>query len=232
MRSRTTTLLSRLAGAAVALALLLPLFSPGIALAHERRNVGPYTFIVGWMGEPSLVGQPNGIDLRISKTADGSPVEGAEKTLKAAIAFGGGQAKPFTLRTVFGKPGAYTADVIPTKAGSYIFTFTGTLEGTQVNEKFESGPGRFDDAQATDALQFPVVVPPAGQTADAANAAAQAAKDAQAKVAQAQTFGIAGIVLGLLGLALGGAALAAARRANGAPARQPVAGSATAPRAP
>src|SRR5436190_7329844 len=103
---------ARLAGALLMLGALLPLAMPGAALAHERRAVGPYTFVVGWMGEPSLLGQPNGIDLRISNTADSSPVTGVDKTLKAAIAFGGGQPRDFPLRGVFGKDGAYTADLI------------------------------------------------------------------------------------------------------------------------
>src|ERR687885_1035219 len=166
---------ARLAGVLLALGALLPLAAPGAALAHERRNVGPYTFVVGFTGEPALVGQPNGIDLRISNTADGSPVTGADKTLKAAIAFGGGQPKEFPLRAVFGRDGAYTADLIPTKAGSYIFTFTGTINGTPVNEKFESGPGRFDDVQDTAKLQFPDVVPAPAQMATTAQTAQQQA---------------------------------------------------------
>src|SRR5439155_13584172 len=100
--TKRVTWLARLGGALLMLGALLPLAAPGAALAHERRNVGPYTLIVGFMGEPALAGQPNGIDLRISNTADGSPVIGADKTLKASIAFGGGQPKEFPLRGVFG----------------------------------------------------------------------------------------------------------------------------------
>src|SRR5919202_7026668 len=119
-------------------ALLLILLVPGAALAHERRDVGKLQFVVGWTGEPALVGEPNGIDLRITDKASGQPVEGAEKTLKATVAFGGGAPKEFPLKARFGMKGAYTADIIPTKAGSYIFTFTGTVGDEQVNQKFES----------------------------------------------------------------------------------------------
>jgi hypothetical protein len=213
------------AGVALALAALLPLAAPQAALAHERRQVGPYTFVVGFLTEPALLGQPNGIDLRITRTDTGEPVDGAQSTLKAAIAQGGGQAKDFPLRARFGQPGAYTADVIPTKAGSYIFTFTGAIDGNQVNQRFESGPGRFNDVQATDALQFPEVVPAAATLAtsvksadERAQAAEAKAAEAEGKIAQAQTLGIAGVVLGLLGLAVGGVALVSARRTNGMPA--------------
>src|SRR5262249_44165483 len=107
--------------------LLLFLLLPLGASAHERRDVGKLQFVVGWIGEPSLLGEPNGIDLRISDKATGNPIEGAEKTLKASVAFGGGQPKEFPLRARFGQKGAYTADIIPTKAGSYVFTFSGTV---------------------------------------------------------------------------------------------------------
>jgi hypothetical protein len=184
----------------VAAALLLVTFLPSVASAHERRDVGKLQFVVGWIGEPSLVGQPNGIDLRITDKATGQPVDGAEKTLKATIAFGGGQPKEFPLRARFGQKGAYTADIIPTKAGAYVFTFTGAVGDQSVNEKFESGPGRFDDVQTLDSLQFPQVVP----APDQLQAQAQAA---DARAGQAQTFGYAGIALGLVGIVLGGLSL-------------------------
>jgi hypothetical protein len=214
---------ARLAGVLLALGALLPLAAPGAALAHERRAVGPYTFVVGFATEPTLLGQPNGATVRISKTADGAPVEGADKSLKIQIAAGGGQPKEFPLRAVFGQAGLYQADLIPTKAGSYIFTFTGAVEGTTVNEKFESGPGRFDDVKDTASLQFPDVVPAPAQMAgtvkaaqDQAQAAEARASAAESQVGQARAFGIAGTIVGLIGLGLAAYALAATRRSNGA----------------
>ena len=215
--------LARVAGVLLALGALLPFAIPGAALAHERRNVGPYTFVVGFAAEPALLSEPNGATVRITKTADSTPVEGADKTLKIQIASGGGTPKEFPLRAVFGQPGLYQADFIPTKAGSYIFTFTGSAEGTTVNEKFESGPGRFNDVEDTAKLQFPDVVPAAAQMAstvkaarDQAQAAEARASAAESRIGQAQAFGIAGTVLGLLGVGLGAWALTSTRRANGA----------------
>lgn len=179
---------------------LLTFLIPSTSLAHERRDVGKLQFTVGWIGEPSLLGEPNGIDLRIADKATGNPVEGAEKTLKATVAFGGGQPKEFQLRARFGQKGSYTADIIPTKAGAYIFTFTGTVGDQQVNEKFESGPGRFDDVKQLTDLQFPQAVPYVGDV----TAQVQAA---DARASQAQTFGYVGTGLGLLGLVVGAAAL-------------------------
>lgn len=75
----------------VAVLALTSLF-PLVALAHERRAVGTYTFVVGFLNEPSIQGQPNGLDLTITD-ANGKPVLGAEKTLKVGISYGGGRAQ-------------------------------------------------------------------------------------------------------------------------------------------
>ncbi|HEY3110003.1 MAG TPA: hypothetical protein VGL23_14670 [Chloroflexota bacterium] len=186
-------------GGAIA-ALLLILLVPGTALAHERRDVGKLQFVVGWINEPSLLGEPNGIDLRISDKASGQPVEGAEKTLKATVAFGGGAPREVALRARFGQKGAYTADLIPTRAGAYVFTFSGTVGDEPVTQTFESGPGRFDDVADAAKLQFPEAVPYAGDIARQVQAA-------ETRAAQATTFGYAGIGLGLVGTVLGALAL-------------------------
>ncbi|MCC7107158.1 MAG: hypothetical protein IT307_18655 [Chloroflexi bacterium] len=198
--------LSRWLFLTLAAGLAVPLLAPTPALAHERRDVGPYQLVVGFTGEPAIQGQPNGIDLRITDRATQQPVEGAEKSLKATIAFGGGQAKEFPLRAVFQKPGAYTADLIPTRAGAYVFTFAGTINGQQVNEKFESGPGRFNDVQAASSLQFPTAEPAA---ADLQRSLDEARQQAQT----ANTLAVAGLVVGVLSLALAGFLLATRRSA-------------------
>src|SRR5579883_1363418 len=180
-------LLRVLAGASALVALLAVLF-PAAALAHEKRAVGNYTFVVGFLNEPAIQNQPNGLDLTITDP-QGKPVTGAEKTLKVAIAYGGGTPKDLPLTARFGLPGKYTADVIPTKAGSYSFIFSGTLDGQPVNERFDSGPGRFDDVTSPATLQFPETVPaPAdlAQQTQAANATAQAA------LQRATLFGLGG----------------------------------------
>ena len=112
------------------------------ASAHERRNVGAFTFVVGWVNEPALLNQPNSVDLRITRTADSAPVTGAEKTLKAEIS-ADGQKLNGDLSPRFNTPGAYNLSLTPTKTGSFTFTFTGTLEGIAINEKFTAGPGTF-----------------------------------------------------------------------------------------
>jgi hypothetical protein len=225
LRSRATR---RLAGVLLVLPVVLALMAPGAALAHERREVGPYTFVVGFINEPAWQGHLNGIDLRVTRTATGEPVTGVEQTLKASIQHGGGQPREFPLRTRFNMPGAYTADVIPTQAGTYIFTFAGTIEGNQVNQRFESGPGRFNNVETTDRLQFPVAIPAGATLAGSVQEAEARAAAAEARASQAQAFGTGGIVLGILGVVLGGGSLLASRRNNGSVAQPAVGGARTA----
>jgi hypothetical protein len=132
----------------------------GPAAAHERRTVGPYTFVVGWIVEPAYVGQINALDLTVTETTSTKAVEGLEKTLKADLITGGGAATmPLTVAARFGLPGKYQGQVIPTKIGDYTFHITGLVNTTAIDEKFESGPGRFGSIEDIAALQFPTKVP-------------------------------------------------------------------------
>jgi hypothetical protein len=153
-----TRILSIAAAIAVVVASLGIFASP--AAAHERRVIGPYTFVVGWIGEPAYVGQLNALDLTVTETASTKAVEGLEKTLKADLIVGGAAATmPLTIAARFGLPGKYQGQVIPTRVGDYTFHITGTVNTMAIDEKFESGPGRFGAIEDIVALQFPNKVP-------------------------------------------------------------------------
>lgn len=132
------------------------------AEAHERRTLGPYQVVVGWLNEPAFAGSENAIDFRVTDTRSTPPknVEGLEKTLTVDV-FQGGSTTPFSapFRTRFGNPGAYAADILPTREGSYRFVIKGKIESLDVNETFETGPGRFDEIRPVTALQYPDKVP-------------------------------------------------------------------------
>jgi hypothetical protein len=212
---------ARLLGTVVLAGLGLSLLAPSTASAHERRAVADdYTFVVGFLEEPAFEGDTNGIDLRVSKAGD-QPVEDLEKTLKAEVIVGGATL-PIELKPRFRTPGAYNGDFVPTRSGSYTFRFTGTIEGKPVDERFESGPGRFNDVQAVTPLQFPDKVP-AGADLGRALAAAES------RAATATTLATIGLVAGLAGLAL--AAWALLSRRGAAPASA-AASSAARPAAP
>jgi hypothetical protein len=193
--------MSRLLAAITALAVVASSFAvtTNVALGHERRTVGPYTFVVGWINEPSYVNLLNSLDLTVTETAGAKPVEGLDKTLKADLTFGGsGTAQPLALAARFGLPGKYSGYVMPTKVGDYTFHITGTVGTMNIDEKFESGPGRFGTIESTDSLQYPSKV--------------VSNNDLGARLDQLQTLVIAGIVLGVLALLVSAGGLVMRRR--------------------
>ncbi len=179
----------------LALAVSLMLVFVTAASAHERRTVGKYQLVVGFLNEPAYAGYTNGIDFRVTNTETTKLVEGLEKTVKAEVIVGG-KTLPLPLASRFGQPGAYAAYFVPTKPGAYIFHFAGDIEGTKLDEKFESGPGRFNDVEDTTSLQFPEKLP------DPLNVSAQV-KAAQEVAANAQMIAYVGAALGALGVILG-----------------------------
>jgi hypothetical protein len=182
--------------------LLLAAFSvPGLALAHERRTIGngKYDVVVGWDVEPAYQGLKNAASIRISEAGSNPavPVTGAETSLKVQMKQGAAT-REFPLRAVFGQPGYYLADIVPTREGDYQWTFVGTLGDQQVNDKFDSADGKFNGVEPATSLQFPLTAPDPVQQS-AAVSAAQA--DAQA----ARTLAMVGIGVGVLGLLAAGA---------------------------
>ena len=193
--------MSRVLAAVATLAIVASSFAltSNVALGHERRAVGPYTFVVGWISEPSYVNLLNSLDLTVTETSGGKAVEGLEKTLKADLTFGGSTTpQPLTLAARFGLPGKYSGYVMPTKTGDYTFHITGTVGTMNIDEKFESGPGRFGSIESTDPLQYPQKV--------------LSSSDLAARLDQLQTLVIAGIVLGGLALLASAAGLVVRRR--------------------
>ncbi len=197
--------------AAVLAAVALLVALPSAALAHETREVAGYRVVVGWIVEPALEGQKNGVDLRITQ-AD-KPVEGVEKTLQVEVTHkASGVRKTFALRTIFRDPGHYTADIIPTAPGQYEMRFFGKVGNAEVDETFISGPGRYGDIEPTTELAFPVAAPQVREIAGSAREALDAARSAEDAASTARMIGIAGAALGILGLAAGGTAMMSLRK--------------------
>jgi hypothetical protein len=142
------------------------------------------------------VSQANAATIAIRRVGTGEPVVGVEKTLKFRIAFGGNAPKELPLRANFQKRGFYTAELIPTRTGDYIFEFVGSIEDTPINEKFESGPGRFETVTSMEGLQFPQAAP---DTITLLNELT-AVRD---EVNTARMMAMVGIVVGVLGTVVG-----------------------------
>jgi hypothetical protein len=207
----------------VAVTLTVLGFTARPVLAHERREVGPYQVVVGFLTEPAFEGLKNGVDLRVLDRETQQPVEGLERTLQVELTYvPSGAAKVLRLRSLYREPGRYTADLIPTAPGHYRFRFFGSMAETAVNETFDSraGGGQFDDVESSADLQFPERLPAMREmqsavrgTQQTAQQAQDAALAAQAGLTSIQTFAIVGAVLGALGLVTGvGAVVVASRK--------------------
>lgn len=181
--------------AAVLGAVLTTLVSIGVTSAHESREVGGYTFTVGFLDEPVYTGQKSGLDLRVAR--DDEPVEGLEATLEAEVTVDG-QTRQLDIAPVFGEPGAYSSVFFPTAAGPYTFRIVGEVNGEPIDESFISGPDTFSEVQDVTSGQFPVQLPSTGDIARDAQAGANAATTATA----ALVVGSAGLVAALIALGL------------------------------
>lgn len=175
---------TRWLGAALGLTLLLV---AGPAWAHEHVIVGDYEFTVGWLNEPVIAGQVNGLDLFVApapqegaaethEDEETAGVTGLEDTLVFTVEYGGVE-RTYPLGPAFGRDGGYHADFIPTRAGQYTFHFTGSVEGQTVDVPIEP-----EEVQEAADLSFPEA-PSAGTTV--------------------QTLAVLGVLLGAAGTILG-----------------------------
>lgn len=154
---------SILFGIGILVAALIALI-PITASAHETRTVDTdYEFVVGFINEPAVQGDTNGISVKITK--GDQPVLGAADTLTAQVSIGD-QVKDMTLTPAYGEEGLYESVFIPTQPGDYSFRFTGTLEGVAVDETFTSSPEGFDSVQPRSDLEFPATTDETGSRQD------------------------------------------------------------------
>jgi hypothetical protein len=192
--------------AAITVAMSVTLSLGGQALAHETRMVGPYRFVVGWLNEPAFQGFANGASVRITdpRLNPAKAMEGLAEAITIEVR-SGGLSTTFTgkTRAVFGQPGLYSLDVIPTAGGAYTFQIKGKIETLEFNEKFESGPGRFNDVAAQNALQYPAKAPVAADLAERLDAIDR-------QLGSLQVIAIVAIVLAIV-LPIGSAVMARRR---------------------
>ncbi len=209
---------------------------PHAASAHEHATfeIGgiTYNFVVGSLNEPITVDDKTGLDLAITKgkghptmgpdgDMDGpmtgtTPVTGLEDTLKVELIAGSAK-KSIELRPAWGSEGAYQAFFYPTRATTFSYHLTGTIEGNPVDLTFTCLPegqeakdddtrkeipggitqvsrgGYFGCPAPKESLGFPDESASLSETAHAATGAATRANVA--------------LALGALGVALGAFAL-------------------------
>ncbi|HUG30997.1 MAG TPA: hypothetical protein VMQ65_10850 [Candidatus Limnocylindria bacterium] len=218
--------------------LLLSLALAPAASAHEHVRVGEYEVSIGWMNEPTFVGQPNGVEITITDH-DGEPVTDLPAGAVMVVVSTAGQRTQsmalvpgYNVASGFGTPGQYHAELVPTTPGEYTFRFSGVIHEVPVDVTVISGEDTFSSVRSSSDIEFPVKVPTLAEVATRldridgriealqsnapgadAMAAAQAANEAaRSASAAADRALLVGAVLGGAGLVLAIGALAMVMR--------------------
>ena len=145
------------------------------------------------------------------------PVEGLEGSIQVEVTFvPTGASETFDLLAVFGEPGHYVANLIPTASGVYEFRVFGSIEGLAIDETFASrgGGGGFDDIRSSAGLHFPEELPEIREIESGVRGALQTAQQAQDAALAAQendgnTLAIVALIVGIAGVVIAGIAFVA-----------------------
>jgi hypothetical protein len=210
--------------------LLLSLLSAPIVAAHGHTAAAGFNFVIGWAGEPALVGQPNAVQLFVYDEAEKPINDIPADAISVVVSTAGQDSASFSLSPAFdveegfGTPGEYSADIIPTAPGDYTFHFTGTIHDKAIDVSMASGGETFDGVVAPADLEFPVkqptlsevgtrldridgridalqsTAPAPGAIADAQATAAAASAGADRALLIGSLLGGAGLVVGAIGL--------------------------------
>ena len=141
------------------------------ASAHTHIHVGDFELSIGWANEPTYVGVPNGVEVTISDH-DGQPVAdlgAGDITVIVSTAEQSTEALPLEpafVIDVFGTPGQYVADLLPTAPGDYTFQFAGSLHEETVDVTVTSGEETFSAVLSSTDVEFPFKVPTLAEVAE------------------------------------------------------------------
>ncbi|HEY7828048.1 MAG TPA: hypothetical protein VIB99_07425, partial [Candidatus Limnocylindrales bacterium] len=141
---------SRRLGIAMAGAVTAALVVSSVADAHVVKTFGTYSVALGWVHEPTYVGQQNAVQVVIKDAAGKAVTDLADGDLKVTVSVGGQASSPMPLLNTFdpdtglGIAGDYEAPLIPTAPGDYTFHLTGTIDGTPVDETATSSDSTFN----------------------------------------------------------------------------------------
>ena len=122
------------------ISLVIPGFF-GIAFGHTVDSVGDYRLEIGWMNEPVVSGETNGVELFVSPLEPGLALEdqefkngvsGLEKSLKMQLILKEDKIM-LPLSADHNVPGKYYAFVNPTVSGFFQANILGSIEDTQIS---------------------------------------------------------------------------------------------------
>jgi hypothetical protein len=133
---------------AVTLLLSFLAFNLHPVLAHEEVVMGDISIVAGWVDEPPLVDQLNGIVLIITQVSNGQPVNNALAQADITLQKGA-ETRPLEFQPTE-EAGTYTATILPTQTGQYAIVMRGTIAGQAIDGQIE-----IEDVEDTARFSFP-----------------------------------------------------------------------------
>lgn len=118
-------------------------------LAHEEMVVDNINIVGGWLDEPPLVNQLNGIVLIITNASNGQPLNNAVAQLEVTLQKGT-ETRPLEFQPSE-EAGTYTATILPTQTGQYALVMQGTIAGQAIDGQME-----IEDVEDTARFTFPL----------------------------------------------------------------------------
>jgi hypothetical protein len=156
---------SRRFGVAMVTAAVALLLVTGVADAHIVKTFGKYTVALGWVHEPTYVGEQNAVQVVIEDASGKAVTDLNDGDVKVTVSTGGETSDALPLLNTFdpdtglGVPGDYEAPLIPTAPGDYTFHLTGSIDGTPVDETATSSDSTFNSVVDATGIQFPNQLP-------------------------------------------------------------------------
>jgi hypothetical protein len=170
-------------------------------LAHERKTSGPYTLTIGWGDEPAFIGFRNTIEVDIVETTGGAVPDLTGAAMTVDVTFGD-QHVTLPMRPVFRQPGKLRAFLVPTRAGTYSFHFSGTIKGVVVDASSTCSDTTFACVADVSTIQFPAKDPSPAELADRVSRGLPRAEDAASAAGMARMTAFAAIAVAAIALAI------------------------------
>ena len=122
-----------------------------VSFAHTSKTFGNTTIEIGWLTEPPLASDLNGVTVQVNNESNGeqSPVLNALANLTISAKYGT-ISKPLDFQPSPTTDGGYEAKILPTRVGPYILVAQGDVKGQKVDGEF-----KIEDVESKSIFSFP-----------------------------------------------------------------------------